>query len=132
MHRLFKPLFWTLLFLLMVLGLDQLLVQVPPVHPAHAAVRSFYTDFRGRLFDLASGERSAAPKALVQKVEAVIEESRKKAAPKAVAEPEPEKAAEGKPAQRYIYSDEAGELHFVDALEEVPEKYRPRAQPMGQ
>jgi len=54
MHRLIKPIFWTLLFLAMLLVIDQFLVLVPPVHPAHEAVSKFYTDFRGRLIDLFS------------------------------------------------------------------------------
>ena len=62
MHRLIKPLFWTFLFLVMMLVIDQFLVQVPPVHPAHATVSNFYQDFRSRLIDLTFGEKKIAPK----------------------------------------------------------------------
>ena len=135
MHRLIKPIFWTLLFFAMLLAIDQLLVQVPPLHPAHAAVTTFYRDFRGRLIDLAFGEKKGAPKS----VEAVIEKQQTaegKAAPKdaGTTDKKPARAAKSAPpeqAQRYIYSDGKGELQFADSLEEVPEQYRAQAQPMG-
>ena len=73
MHRLIKPIFWTFLFLVMMLVIDQVLVQVPPIHPAHAAVSNFYRDFRSRLIDLAFNEQKAAPKS----IEAVIEKQQK-------------------------------------------------------
>ena len=134
MHRLIKPIFWSFLFLIMMLIIDQFLVQVPPVHPAHAAVSNFYRDFRSRLIDLAFNEQTAAPKS----IEAVIEKQQKK--PK----PAPQKTTkadqeQSKPAskpqtekpQRYLYSDGKGELHFADSLDEVPDEYRALAQPMG-
>ena len=73
MHRLIKPIFWTFLFLVMMLMIDQFLVQVPPVHPAQAAVSHFYRDLRGRLIDLAFGDKKAAP----ESIEAVIEKERR-------------------------------------------------------
>ena len=133
MHKLIKPIFWTFLFLIMMLAIDQFFVQVPPVHPAHAAVSAFYRDFRGRLIDLVSGEKNAAPKS----IEAVIDKQQdKKTTPKKMTETKPvtSKAPaepDNKKTQRYIYSDSKGELHFADSLEEVPEEYRALAQPMG-
>ena len=135
MHRLIKPIFWTFLFLVMMLVIDQFLVQVPPVHPAHAAVSIFYRDFRGRLIDLAFNERKAAPKS----IEAVIEGQQKtqKTTQQKVKKPDQRqtKPIDKMPvsnAQRYIYSDGRGELHFADSLDEVPDEYRGQAQPMGQ
>ena len=133
MLRLIKPLFWTLLFLAMLLAVDQLLVQVPPVHPAHAAVSDFYRDFRGRLIDLAFGEKREEP----QSIEAVIEKQKvKKPAVKAAAKPSAEQPATTKPQgqkpQRYLYADNKGELHFADSLDDIPDEYRGQAQPMGQ
>lgn len=135
MRRLIKPIFWTFLFLVMMLALDQFFVQVPPLHPAHATVSNFYRDFRGRLIDLAFGEKKAEPKS----IEAVIDTQQKgKPGPqKATAKTgdKPAKATGGSPAktaQRYIYSDGRGELHFADSLEEVPDEYRGQAQPMGE
>ena len=135
MHRLIKPIFWTFLFLVMMLVIDQFLVQVPPVHPAHAAVSNFYKDFRGRLNDLAFGEKNFKLKS----IEAVItkqQKNQKKSSPKAI------KAAQGKTVtattsqakslQRYIYSDGKGELHFTDSLDDVPDEYRGQAQPIGE
>jgi hypothetical protein len=134
MHRLIKPIFWTFLFLVMMLVIDQFLVQVPPVHPAHATVSNFYQDFRSRLIDLTFDEKKIAPKS----VEAVIEEQQKnkKASLQKVKNPgqeqaKPENKPQVKESQRYLYSDGKGELHFADSLEEVPDEYRGQAQPMG-
>ena len=134
MHRLLKPIFWTFLFLAMLLVIDQILVRVPPIHPAHEAVSNFYRDFRGRLIDLTFGEKQAAP----ESVEAVIEKQQaaEKKAPAKTGTPGkkqslPAKSTPAEESQRYIYSDGKGELHFADSLEEVPEKYRAQAQPMG-
>lgn len=134
MHRLIKPIFWTFLFLVMMLAIDQLLVQIPPVHPAHAAVSNFYRDFRSRLTDLAFGEREEQPKsieAVIAKQQQEAKSSTSKTATKEKKDPEASASAEAKKAQRYIYTDGKGELHFADSLEEVPEAYQPLAQPMG-
>lgn len=128
-----KPIFWIFLFLVMILALDQFLVQIPPVHPAHAAVSNFYRDFRNRLIDMASGEKQTAPKT----IEAVIEKQREK---QAVTPQKIKKSDQTQPAstprtsglQRYLYSDSKGELHFTDSLDEVPDEYRGQAQPLGQ
>ena len=135
MHRLIKPVFWTLLFLAMLLVIDQFFVQVPPIHPAHQAVSNFYKDFRGRLIDLTFGEKQIEP----ESVEAVIEKqqsAKEKAAAKGAGTPDkkPATAPKSTPSeqtQRYIYSDGKGGLHFADSLEEVPEEYRGQAQPMA-
>ncbi len=134
MHRLIKPIFWTFLFLVMLLVIDQFLVQVPSIHPAHQAVSNFYRDFRSRLIDLTFGEKQAAP----ESVESVIEKQQaaEKKATANVGATDKKKAAPAKStssekSKRYIYSDGKGELHFADSLEEVPDKYRGQAQPMG-
>jgi len=132
MRRLFKPLLWGLVFLLLLLAADQLLIQVPPVHPAHAAVVRFYRDFRVRLFGLANtpapeappapkSSKPAAPAAAPQSIEAVIDRQQ-------TAKPVP---AAGAAVQRYVYSDDQGQLQFADKLTDVPVKYRDQAQPMG-
>jgi len=129
MHRLIKPVFWTFLFLVMMLIIDQLLVQVPPVNPAHATVSNFYRDFRSRIIDLAFGEKQAAPKS----IEAVIEQQNDASAPEAAAKfkSQPAPTSQAQKNQRYIYSDGKGELNFADSLDEVPDEYRGQAQPMG-
>lgn len=134
MRRLIKPIFWTFLFLIMLLVIDQFFVQVPPVHPAHEVVSNFYKDFRGRLIDLTFGARKAEP----DSVEAVIEKQQaaEKMAPTTVTADNkpatPAKSNSPAKSQRYIYSDGKGELQFADSLEEVPDKYRGQAQPMGE
>lgn len=134
MHRLIKPLIWTILFLVMMLVIDQLLVQVPPVHPAHAAVSNFYRDFRSRMIDLVFNEKKAAP----QSIEAVIEKEQSKQDPKLQkSKPSdhgqtlPGNSTQMNKSQRYVYSDSKGELQFADSLDEVPVKYRAQAQPMA-
>ena len=135
MHRLIKPIFWTILFLAMLLALDQFLVLVPPVHPAHEAVSKFYTDFRGRLIDLAFGEKKTEPEsveAIIGKQQDAEEKTASKGAQATGKKPTtPVKSVPPEQAQRYIYSDGKGELHFADSLEEVPDKYRGQAQPMA-
>ena len=132
MYRLIKPIFWTFLFLVMMLVIDQILVQVPPVHPAHAAVRNFYQDFRSRLTALTFGEKMATPKS----IEAVIAKQQKETAPKKTEQTKEQQAGataapQTQKAQRYIYSDGKGELNFADSLDDVPDEYRGLAQPMG-
>lgn len=132
MHRIIKPIFWTFLFLVMMLVIDQVLVQVPPIHPAHAAVSNFYKDFRNRLNDLAFGERKAQPKS----IEAVIAKQQKETSPKKTEQTkglqaEAMVAPKTQKTQRYIYSDGKGELHFAESLDDVPDEYRGLAQPMG-
>ena len=132
MYRLIKPIFWTFLFLVMMLVIDQFLVQVPPIHPAHATVSNFYQDFRSRLTALAFGEKKATPKS----IEAVIAKQQKETAPKKTEQAkehqaEATAAPQAQKAQRYIYSDGKGELHFADSLDDVPDEYRRLAQPMG-
>jgi hypothetical protein len=132
MHRLIKPIFWTFLFLVMMLVIDQVLVQVPSIHPGHAAVRNFYQDFRSRLTDFSFGEKKATPKS----IEAVIVKQQKETVPKKTdqtrrQQAEATAAPQTQKNQRYIYSDGKGELHFTDSLDDVPDEYRGLAQPMG-
>jgi len=138
MKRLIKSLLWIFLFLLMMLIIDQFLVQVPPVDPAHAAVRNFYRDLRSRIIEMAFGEKKTAP----DSIEEVIEghQQNKPGAQADVSEVKKHIQQQaritadrpiGNSPQRYIYSDSNGELQFADSLEEVPEKFRGKAQPIG-
>ncbi|MDH3998787.1 MAG: hypothetical protein OET90_08090 [Desulfuromonadales bacterium] len=144
MRFLIKPVFWTLLFCAAFLALDQFLVQFPPLHPSHQAVSVFYVDFRSRLGDMVLGEKK--PLKEKGKIKKVTPQKggaiKKDAAPKSIedviqkqtpATTSAAKAVEEVAAKlRYIYTDEAGVLQFVDALEDVPEKFRTQAQPVGQ
>jgi hypothetical protein len=135
MNRLIKSLFWVFIFLVTMLIIDQFLVQVPPVHPAHATVRNFYRDLRSRIIEMTFGEKKAAP----HSIEEVIEGNQKGALaedPKnnKQIQQHPKTATDqtkGNNPQRYIYSDSNGELQFADSLEEIPEKFRSQAQPIG-
>ena len=81
------------------------------------------------------GEKQIEP----ESVEAVIEKqqsAKEKTTAKGAGAPDKNPARADKdsppePAQRYIYSDGKGGLHFADSLEEVPEEYRGQAQPMA-
>ena len=133
MRKLIKPIFWTVLFLIIILVIDQFFVQVPPVHPAHKAVTDFYRDFRSRVIDLALDEKKQTPKS----IEAVIDKSQSKKDDPSKSKISTEKTADPtnkesvKKTQRYIYSDGKGELHFAESLDEVPDEYRAQAQPMS-
>ena len=146
MTRLFSCLLWTVVFLLIVLAVDQALLRLSPHQPTTRAVTSFYRDLRSRLLDLASkkpGEtaRIPAPPAKPKppaagkevptppvSIESVIEkrQSPQPAAPAKAQRPAP--AAE----TRYIYADDQGALHFAATLAESPEQYRGTAKLMGE
>jgi len=109
MKKLIRALFWGLVFVLLLGGIDQLLVQTPFKGPLIGSVRTFYLDFRQRLLGLA-GPATAPPS-----VETTIERA---TAPPAT------------PSQRYVYADKDGVLQFADSLDEVPAPFRKDAQPL--
>ncbi|PLY02666.1 MAG: hypothetical protein C0624_07970 [Desulfuromonas sp.] len=110
MKKMIRALFWGLVFILILGGIDQLLVQTPFEGPLIGSVRTFYLDFRSRLLGL-------APPAEPQSVEQSIEQ--------AVTAP-----ATVQPPQRYVYADASGTLQFADSLDEVPKEFRSDAQPL--
>ena len=131
MGRLFKFLFWFLVCATLVIVADQLLLRTPPVHPAHAAVREFYRDFRSRLLEIIVILPPEGP----QSIEAVIDHERKpdRQAPAAAGtggrspvKPETEQT------NRYVYVDQEGVLQFADSRADIPEAYRDSAQPLGE
>jgi hypothetical protein len=136
MNRFLSVLLWTVVFLLIVLAIDQLLVRVPATLPAHVAVATFYRDLRGRALDLTRGIKPAAPPAAPGKaappakapkapgtsIERVIEERRT----------QPAQPPAKTPAPRYVYADDRGEIHFAATLAEIPEEYRGKAKPLGE
>lgn len=144
MRHLFTCLLWTLVFLLLLTGIDQLLVRVPVSAPAPLAVATFYRDLRARLLDLAKGGGAApAPARPVKPVPPapakpgsaagigeVIE--RHQAAPATAPPPPSARAPAGDATPRYLYADDQGELHFAETLAEVPERYRRRAKALGE
>jgi len=139
MKRLISFLFWSFLFLVVCVGLDQLLVRVEMPVPVLAEVRTFYVDFRSRLLQLGQrfpakledhGKKTPAParpKAVPEKpkVDApALASPEKKSDP---ARPGPVPPA-GASHPRYLYVDGQGELHMVDRLDEVPAAFRKDAQ----
>lgn len=134
MKRLIKSIIWIFLFLVMMLAIDQFLVQVPPVNPAHAAISNFYREFRSRMIDLVFGQGKTTPTS----IEAVIDGRGKKHKAAALATTpgkesgQPATKSQPKTGRRYIYSDANGELQFADSLEDVPKAFRAQAQPIGE
>ena len=125
MGRLVKFLLWLIFFVLLLVGMDQFLMRVPPVHPAHAAFSRFYRDFRTRLFSVIMIPDKDAPRT----VEAVIEKERQAETSPAPATPKSPGPQSGK---RFVYADGQGVLQFADSLEEVPKQYRGSAEPLGE
>lgn len=150
MGRILSVLLWSAVFLLLLVGLDQLLLRVPARQPAHLAVATFYRDLRVRIIALATGDppapastpalpakalppasaRPATPAAPAS-VEAVIgqRQERREALPPGAAEAKSRKAPA---APRYVYVDDRGELHFAGTLAEIPEEYRSKAKRLGE
>lgn len=148
MSRVLFFLLWAVVFLLLLVGLDQLLVRVPARHPAHVAVADFYRDLRGRLLDLARETLLAQPPIRPAKTgspvpgtsAANVEKLSKKPQPSPLAPPPTATAAPAKPkpvpqsaepSPRYVYADDRGELYFADTLAEIPERYRDKARRLG-
>jgi hypothetical protein len=114
MARFLSLLLWTVVFLLIMLAIDQLLYRVPASLPTHVAVATFYRDLRSRLLDLATADpappvkppiapvkpgtptkvREASPRPPAD-IEAVIEQRREK---KPVSTPPPAKPPPARPA----------------------------------
>jgi hypothetical protein len=135
MIRLIKAFVWVFLFGILFLAIDQFFVQVAPTHPAHATARDFYLDFRKR-FLATVVETGKEP---TESIEAVIDQQQKagrKLSPGLYDKPGTSETTmpsrSSSESQRYIYSDQNGELQFADSLDEVPEDLRWQAQPIGQ
>jgi hypothetical protein len=141
MKRLVSFLFWSFLFLVVCVGLDQLLVRVEMPLPVLAEVRTFYVDFRTRLLQLGhrlpanlGGAERKAPASVPAWPKAAPVQP--KAAEPALSPPEkmsiPARPGSVPPAgasnPRYLYVDRQGELHFADRIEDVPVAFRKEAQ----
>lgn len=113
MIRIVRWLIWLMVSLIVLTLLDQALTRVPMKVPVLEQFQTFYVDFRGRLVGIVS-KPEAKPS-----IEEVIDKTGKSA-------PAPEKPQ----APLYLYSDDSGELHFADRLEDIPPAYRKDAQPM--
>ena len=127
-----KWLFWTFLFLVMLVAVDQFFLQVPPLHPAHAAVSRFYQDFRGRLLFMLGGEDAVRQPTATRQPEDAGSTTPSPDSIEAVIDQQPATPApEEENAPRYLYSDAEGQLQFADSLEEIPPRYRRDAQQLA-
>jgi hypothetical protein len=141
MKRLVSFLFWSFLFLVVCVGLDQLLVRVEMPLPVLCEVRTFYVDFRTRLLEL--GHRLPVKLGSTERKSPAAAPARPKGTPvqpkatePALSPPEktatPARPAPVPPADasnpHYLYVDRQGELRFADRLEEIPLAYRKDAQ----
>jgi hypothetical protein len=122
MFRLAKIFLWTLVFVALLLAIDQFFLRVPATVPAHVAVRQFYIDLRGRMGLLLGGERRATVESVIEQIDGRPAAREARPAPLVPAEPSP----------RYLYVDAEGQLQFADSLEEVPSRFRREARPLDQ
>ncbi|OHB27789.1 MAG: hypothetical protein A2X84_10505 [Desulfuromonadaceae bacterium GWC2_58_13] len=126
MKRLTRSLLWTILFLLILVAIDQFFMRVPAHQPALNAVRHFYLDFRTRLPHLVPGQKTTSVEAVIERAERAPArrqpqpESKKPAPATAVKDPS------------YFYADDQGELRFADSLDEIPKRFRKEAQRLEQ
>lgn len=134
MKRIVSILFHSLLFIGLLLAIDQAFVHLPLDLPGLRQSQTFYLDFRGRLFGLRPMSKGPG-----LSVESLIEaEERPSARPKAAA-PAPTgprvkepPAPPGEQSPGFVYPDASGQLQFADRLEDVPREFRAKAQPLAQ
>jgi hypothetical protein len=125
-------LLWTLVFALLLLGIDQLLLHVRFELPVYRETRHFYLDLRGRLL----GTGPSEPRSVEEAIEPFARHpDREPAPPLKPAAPAPEPPSGSSPPSpedepRYLYVDREGNLHFADSLAEVPAPYRDEARKM--
>ncbi|TYO96812.1 hypothetical protein EDC39_112100 [Geothermobacter ehrlichii] len=113
MKRVRRFLLWSLVFLALLAGFDQLVLRMPAAGGPLQVVQSFYRDFRARLFALVS---SGAPKSIDQVIDRAADTAEQ--APAGLARKGP----------RYLYVDDRGTLQFADSLDDIPQSFRSSAQ----
>jgi len=129
MKRIVSILFHSLLFLLLLLAIDQSFVHLRMTLPGLRQSQNFYLDLRSRLLGMRKPilERAKRPpRRADNSVERLIEtDERVPVAPEA-----PASKAGGNP--RYLYPDASGQLQFADRIEDIPEALRSKAQPLAE
>ena len=122
--KVFRGLFWTIVFIALLLAGDRALMRWQPQNPVLVELQGGYREFRQSLLGLL--HQTVAPPA----------------PPERSQKPAPPRRQEGKPglptkaeaaprrAQRYLYVDQQGELQFADRLEDIPASLRSSAQPL--
>lgn len=126
-------LLWTLVFALLLLGIDQLLLHVRFNLPVYRETRHFYLDLRARLLGTAPRE----PRSVEDAIEPFArrpEQERAQPQPPTAPAPgppsdSPSRSPDGEP--QYLYVDREGNLNFADSLAEVPAPYRDEARKMA-
>ncbi len=114
-------LLWTLVFALLLLGIDQLLLHMRLDLPVYRETRSFYLDLRGRLL----GTGPSRPRSVEEVIESTDEPPATHPRPQGTRETTPSDTGPG-----YLYVDREGNLNFADTLADVPARYRSEAQKM--
>jgi hypothetical protein len=124
MKKLKKIFLWSLVFLLLLTGFDQLLLRAPMDAPGLREIQTFYQDFRGRLFSLVTGSSAPTIDKIIEQADLPVTAPAKAPAAAVVA---PTAKSEGA-SPRYLYVDKDGALQFAESLDEVPTKFRASAQ----
>ncbi|MFO7982588.1 MAG: hypothetical protein R6V08_03960 [Desulfuromonadales bacterium] len=118
MKRIVRFLIRGVLFIALLLVIDQAILHVSPDIPVIREIRHFYVDFRGRLLQLGDENPGTSIKSTIETAEPPDEKSQKPAE-------SPAKAP------RYIFADENGQLQFADSLDQIPPAYRQSAEVLG-
>ena len=139
MRRLVFAFLWFLVFVVLLLGVDQIFLHSPGFkQPFLRDIQEFHSDFRRRLFGLTQPQRKGVR---VEKRSASMEpaSSRKVAAVEALVQREigkaevAEKFKDALPQEdgvSYIYVDAQQNLQFAAELEEIPPAFRDTARPL--
>ena len=116
MLKLIKFILWVVVILALTIGFDRLMFSVTFTSPGLEQTQKFYVDFRTRLFALMQDNaiKTDSP------IESLITDKREK------------NGSRKTKATRYLYVDGHGELQFADSLEEVPQRFRDKAQPLAE
>ena len=117
MLKLTRYMLWILVILALLVGFDRLMASVAFSTPGIRQAQIFYLDFRVRLTRLITGQEQEDGGSSIEQVIATHRET---------SEVLPS------PTDRFVYADDQGVLQFADSLEEIPPRYRERAEPLAE
>lgn len=112
-----KLLLWLVVAVILLMAVDQFMTRVHLNLPGLNPTRTFYLDFRARLWTLLIPENPTSDNG---KIDSMIAEAEKKS------------KAGTTQATRFFYVDDNGILQFADSLQQVPQKFRQAAQPLAE
>lgn len=125
MKRFAGIVFWTLIFLALLLAIDQLFVRVPLEVRGLREVRTFYIDVRSRLISI---RKVVPPSREGQEPAGKSGKAEKATKPPVKRDTRPEtretSAVSPKESPHFVYTDEGGNLQFAASLDEIPAKLR--------